>query len=521
MVMADLIPMQGQPRRELQREHHHGYKLEEVVADLVDNSIDAKAENVWIIFAEETFTNKINDNYIPKESFFLIAVDDGEGIDADGISKVMDFGAVRTYNELDLGKFGVGMKSSSLSQAKEITLLSKTSGGEVQLRRLSSEIVHELDQWVLISELEQQMNTDAIQIARDQLRQLDSGTCLVLEDMHKLDNRIGTHANKADYMNKESVHIRDYLALAFDRYIGGVTLTKNDGTSIERKVNIFLNGSDEINRIPKLDPFCVRKQDGSVTGTLKHTFSLEVNRPGVSAKVPVTIWITPKSEDRADYCNFMDDSYDDRMKNAGRDLGISELQGIYIYRNQRLINFASWHNICKHDPHYTCDRWELHFPPSLDNIFQLDPSKRDITIPTELIEALSMIGRKSIRWHSDDDRASAHRPRAKKRQSGSDAPRSRSRPVSPPQSLPNSTPSTPTILPTSSNPQPVPSNSPADSTTTQTNSNQTSSLRVKKLGALPTGNLVISERLNGNDWTVTINSNHPLYDDFVSKIREL
>ena len=71
----------------------------------------------------------------------------------------------------------MGMKSSSLSQAKEITLLSKTSGGEVELRRLSSEIVHELDSWVLISELEQHMNTDAIQIARNKLDQLESGTC--------------------------------------------------------------------------------------------------------------------------------------------------------------------------------------------------------------------------------------------------------------------------------------------------------------------------------------------------------
>ena len=140
---------------------------------------------------------------------------------------------------------------------------------------------------------------------------------------------------------------------------------------LNAEVNIFLNGSDEINRIPRLDPFCIGKQDGSVTGTLSHTFNLEINRPGVSAESSCHDLDYPKSEDRADYCNFMDDSYDERMKNAGRDLGISELQGIYIYRNQRLINFASWHNICKHDPHYTCDRWELHFPPSLDSIFSL------------------------------------------------------------------------------------------------------------------------------------------------------
>ena len=88
--MTEYIPMQGQPRRELEVQHAHGYKLEEVVADLVDNSIDAGASNVWLIFAEET--------YINKDSFYLIAVDDGSGIDADGISSVMDFGAPREYD---------------------------------------------------------------------------------------------------------------------------------------------------------------------------------------------------------------------------------------------------------------------------------------------------------------------------------------------------------------------------------------------------------------------------------------
>ena len=105
------------------------------------------------------------------------------------------------------------------------------------------------DEWVLIPELEDHMNTDAISIAKRELAELESGTCIVLEDMHKLDNRIGTEASKSAYMDKEVVHIRDYLALCFERYIRGVTLRRNDGSTVERQVNIFLNGNDHINRI--------------------------------------------------------------------------------------------------------------------------------------------------------------------------------------------------------------------------------------------------------------------------------
>jgi hypothetical protein len=504
--MTEYIRMRGQPRRELAKEHAHGYELEEVVADLVDNSIDAGAENIRIVFAEEEYGNR--------KSFFLNVLDDGFGISPGQISSVMDFGADRIYEELDLGKFGVGMKSSSLSQAKEITLLSKVSGGNIELRRLSSEIVHQRDEWVLIDELEDHMFTDAISIAKNNLSEMESGTCIVLENMHKLTNRIGTEAKRQDYMTEESVIIRDYLGLVFERYIQGVNLNKSDFSSTYRKVNIYLNGNEEINKVVRLDPFCVDKEDGTVTGTIKKTWNIEVNLSGYSQKIPLTIWIIPKSEDRADYCNYMDDDYDHRMKNASRDAGISELQGLYIYRNQRLINFAGWHRICKHDPHYTCDRWEIHFPPSLDNEFQLDPSKRDVRMPAQVIEQLNQISRKSVRWHPDDEgKASAHRPRAKKRQGGHDAPRisittptGPSHPTSPPGDIvPKGPVETPGKRGNPPSYRPVIRKSPT-------------AIEVKKIGALPEANLVVSERISGTKYMVTLNSNHPLYDDFIKKI---
>ena len=251
--------MVGQPRRELEREHAHGYKLEEVVADLVDNSIDANADNIWVIFAEETYTNKVpqEKKYKTKDSFFLIVIDDGSGIDEEGINSVMDFGAPRVYDELELGKFGVGMKSSSLSQAKEITLLSKVAGGNIELRRLSSEIVYDDDEWVLIPELEDHMNTDAISIAKRELAELKV-VRIVLEDMHKLDNRIGTENKLLTWTRKWFTY--GTILTLFRAVHQRVTLRRNDGSTVERQVNIFLNGNDHINRIPLLDPFCVESR---------------------------------------------------------------------------------------------------------------------------------------------------------------------------------------------------------------------------------------------------------------------
>ena len=77
-MSEEFIDMKGQPRRELERELALNYNLEQVVADLVDNSVDAGADNIEIIYNEEVYNNK--------KSFYVIVVDDGKGIPDDKIS---------------------------------------------------------------------------------------------------------------------------------------------------------------------------------------------------------------------------------------------------------------------------------------------------------------------------------------------------------------------------------------------------------------------------------------------------
>ena len=220
---------------ELEINHAESYSLEQVAADLIDNCIDAKAENVWVILNEEAYNGN---NY-----FYIVIIYDCTGKPDGDISSVMDFGAERDYDELDLGKFGVGLKKSSLSQAREVTMLSKTSGGGINLRRLSSEVVTERDQWVLIDSLREHMDTDAIGVAKRELAELESGSAVVLEDMHKLMNRVGDSDNRMAYLDSEYGHIREYLGLVFERYIDGVELTKSDGTRVHRQINIFFKRS--------------------------------------------------------------------------------------------------------------------------------------------------------------------------------------------------------------------------------------------------------------------------------------
>ena len=89
---------------------HHN--LTSALADLVDNSIDAKASHVRIRFVQRGTA-----------ILGLQIIDNGRGLTADGIKRAMTFGARREYGSEDLGHFGLGLKAASLSQATSFEIL--------------------------------------------------------------------------------------------------------------------------------------------------------------------------------------------------------------------------------------------------------------------------------------------------------------------------------------------------------------------------------------------------------------
>src|ERR1700694_5026625 len=85
-----------------------GYSFEVAVADVVDNSIDARAKNVLV----RLFTRR--DGYLD-----LVVWDDGCGMSENKLKEAMRFGADVSQELARLGKFGLGLKLASLSQARE------------------------------------------------------------------------------------------------------------------------------------------------------------------------------------------------------------------------------------------------------------------------------------------------------------------------------------------------------------------------------------------------------------------
>src|SRR2546425_1009351 len=81
-----------------------GYDFVQAVADLLDNSIEAGAAHVDIVVEFDGASSSVR------------IADNGRGMSPSDVREALRFGSERDYSREDLGKFGLGLKTASLSQ---------------------------------------------------------------------------------------------------------------------------------------------------------------------------------------------------------------------------------------------------------------------------------------------------------------------------------------------------------------------------------------------------------------------
>jgi HSP90 family molecular chaperone len=90
-----------------------GYDFSAAVADLVDNSISAGATEVVIDVEFDGDHSKVR------------IADNGVGMTENQLQEAMRYGSERDYDENELGKFGLGLKTASLSQCQRMSVASR------------------------------------------------------------------------------------------------------------------------------------------------------------------------------------------------------------------------------------------------------------------------------------------------------------------------------------------------------------------------------------------------------------
>ena len=119
-----------------------GYSTEAAVADLVDNSIAADARQIDVIFTWDG-----------RDSWVAVT-DDGHGMTEAGAGHRDDHRGPRSRRHpdgpRDLGRFGMGLKTASFSQARTLIVTSAAPGQDRATRVWDLDLVRRTEQWRLL-----------------------------------------------------------------------------------------------------------------------------------------------------------------------------------------------------------------------------------------------------------------------------------------------------------------------------------------------------------------------------------
>lgn len=315
-----------------------GYSMESAVADVIDNSIAAKATNIWIYY-----------NCISKP--FIVICDDGVGMDDFQITEAMRYGTAspsEVRNADDLGRYGLGMKTASLSQCRSLSVVSKQNS-EIVGRRWNLDHILDTQKWSLEQLSQEEINKLP---NSDDLKKLESGTLVVWQNLDKVKSGSVTFEQA---LEKKMQEVKKHLELVFHRFLLG------DGV---KKLRIYIN---RVALVP-FDPFFVAK-----SSIVMDDEKIEI--PGRDGKVIIRPYLLPHPSNM---------SKDELEKYGGKD-GLRNLQGFYIYRNKRLITWGTWFKLIRMDEFTKLTRVRVDIPNSLDDLWTLD-IKKSTAYPPEIVK---------------------------------------------------------------------------------------------------------------------------------------
>jgi hypothetical protein len=189
----------------------YGYDLASAVADFIDNSITAGASSVRITF---------NDDGV---SSWIAVTDDGCGMDDATLRNAMRFGCIDPVDPRDpedLGRFGLGLKTASLSQCMRLTVLTRRERGKVLVRCWDKDFIKQEGKWALLRKGLTPHPEDGF---RRQLQAQESGTVVLWEVLDRLGHD-ARESDIADRLKRGVIRLEEHLSMVFHRFMEELTV---------------------------------------------------------------------------------------------------------------------------------------------------------------------------------------------------------------------------------------------------------------------------------------------------------
>lgn len=321
-----------------------GYSFETAIADIIDNSISAGAKDIRI-------------RSWPYDSPYVAILDDGRGMNSEELVAAMRHGSQNPLEERgpqDLGRFGLGLKTASLSQCRRLTVASKQDG-QLSAWCWDLDVVRDRKNWVLLG-VHPEKVLELPQGA--ELNALEHGTLVLWQEL----DRVASDGYAFDQALETKIdEARCHLALVYHRLLGSRRMTAGVHVSINNEM------------VEPLDPYLL---SNSATQHLPIE-EFFVNRNAVT----VTPYILP----------HLSKLSKKEMALAGGEEGLRKSQGFYIYRNERLICWGSWARLTRQEELTKLARVRVDIPNTLDDLWTLDIKKSSAVPPESLKQNLKRI----------------------------------------------------------------------------------------------------------------------------------
>lgn len=332
-----------------------GYSLETALADLMDNSITANATRIEVL------------TKIDQEPFILFLSDNGDGMDKKSLKQNMQFPSKSpedSRNISDLGRFGLGLKTASFSQTRSFTVISKKRGTN-NYSGLTWDVKHlkKSGKWQMlvsseneIQELLEQYNS----VSREHLKNskdYSPNTIIVWKGLYKFENYLNI-SNKQEALKQEITNTTsEYLSIVFHRFMERLV------NPLEIRINNII--------VNPFNPFPLSNSQLRILEPLHRDFGDDF--------VKIQGFVLPNSS--------ISETKESVNPWTSQNKSLMDMEGLYIYRADRLILFGGWNGLIKKMPRLQLGRLKIEIGNKVDHLFHLNVAKSQITIPHDLKNA--------------------------------------------------------------------------------------------------------------------------------------
>jgi hypothetical protein len=329
-----------------------GYTFESSISDIVDNSLDAEATDVQVIIERD---DRKSENAIER----ILIVDNGKGMPEAVLENALTLGSVNDGRKSNHhGIYGVGLKLATLAHCNRVIICTKEKSASALVMGFEYDAnLAEAPLNLLRLNLESYLEHPEINAITK-----NHGTAVIMEKFRASILQDENYGQIDDLVQG----VRRHLSLHFHRF-----LDEKSEKFLNISVTQIVAGSDKTQRtqigIFPIDPFNYKL---SATEGYPKEVIVKLNPYKPELKLKLHIWPP--------------DYRDEAFEIPG--VGSVRAQGLYIYRNNRLICRKDWPGNQNVRKELSLARIEIDLPIELEEEFNLVFSKSQINIPYSLAE---------------------------------------------------------------------------------------------------------------------------------------